>query len=233
MSSAHSYLAEARSASRSKIGLGEVCTEGSRPTWAGPFGASRWLTDHSDHHRSISPFLECGVWANKSRGALRTDREEQMHGGTEGKRRVTCRPETCFASACASLRLKKTATTPGSPPAGLRLLIYGSVGWGWSAYSTVHVSECRLRGPFLHFPRDYSKLASVFRFDTLNIRVGVSKNRDDLALLNWTLLWHFSLLQQPTSSDSSRSLNSPWNARSNISVNYDLSDDIFRGVNLI
>ena len=46
--------------------------------------------------------------------------------------------------------------------------------------------------------------------------------------LNSTLSWLFSLPQRLT---SFRFLNSLGNARSNISAHYDLSDDMFRGVN--
>lgn len=48
--------------------------------------------------------------------------------------------------------------------------------------------------------------------------------------LNSTFSWLFSLPQRLT---SFRFLNSLGNARSNISAHYDLSDDMFRGVNLI
>jgi cyclopropane-fatty-acyl-phospholipid synthase len=56
------------------------------------------------------------------------------------------------------------------------------------------------------------------------------KNKDNLASLNSTLSWLFSLPQRLT---SFRFLNSLGNARSNISAHYDLSDDMFKGLNLI
>ena len=54
------------------------------------------------------------------------------------------------------------------------------------------------------------------------------KNKENLASLNSTLSWLFSLPQRLT---SFRFLNSLGNARSNISAHYDLSDDMFKGVN--
>ena len=54
------------------------------------------------------------------------------------------------------------------------------------------------------------------------------KNKENLAPLNSTLSWLFSLPQRLT---SFRFLNSLGNARSNISAHYDLSDDMFKGVN--
>ena len=54
------------------------------------------------------------------------------------------------------------------------------------------------------------------------------KNKENLVSLNSTLSWLFSLPQRLT---SFRFLNSLGNARSNISAHYDLSDDMFKGVN--
>ena len=54
------------------------------------------------------------------------------------------------------------------------------------------------------------------------------KNKENFASLNSTLSWLFSLPQRLT---SFRFLNSLGNARSNISAHYDLSDDMFKGVN--
>ena len=53
------------------------------------------------------------------------------------------------------------------------------------------------------------------------------ENKRNLAPLNSTLSWLFSLPQRLT---SFRFLNSLGNARSNISAHYDLSDDMFKGV---
>jgi cyclopropane-fatty-acyl-phospholipid synthase len=54
------------------------------------------------------------------------------------------------------------------------------------------------------------------------------KNKENLTSLNSTVSWLFSLPQRLT---SYRFLNSLGNARSNISAHYDLSDDMFKGMN--
>jgi hypothetical protein len=87
-----------------------------------------------------------------------------------------------------------------------------------------------MRRPNLHLPREYSKLTTLSPRQLTNQTFGqvFLKNKENLASLNSTLSWLFSLPQRLT---SFRFLNSLGNARSNISAHYDLSDDMFKGVN--
>ena len=70
-------------------------------------------------------------------------------------------------------------------------------------------------------------LLSIFHTEEFELASQVFlENKRNLASLNSTLSWLFSLPQRLT---SFRFLNSLGNARSNISAHYDLSDDMFKG----
>jgi hypothetical protein len=89
-----------------------------------------------------------------------------------------------------------------------------------------------MRRPNLRLPREHLKLITLSPCQLTNQTLGqvFLKNKENFASLNSTLSgsWLFSLPQRLT---SFRFLNSLGNARSNISAHYDLSDDMFKGVN--